>query len=456
MSISGPSTSHTIITTLSRGTALTLYENRSGWYLAAAPSAVTGLGYISASYVQPTSAPSPTPSPTPTPTPSPSPSPTDSPGATPSAAPTVNGIITGQDVNFRTGPATSYPSIRRLSKNTGVIVISFENNWYHVRIGEQNGYVFGDYVKIIEGAAGPGLPSDVLGLGKTTGSVNFRSGPSTSHAILATLKKDSTLTLYALKDGWYEAAMANGTRGHISAKYVTLTYANPDYQSAPSGGSPQTPMGMGETTATVNFREGPSTSARKITQLKKGETVTLYSLDNGWYEAGYNGKRGYLFAQYVKQLPSAPAGGGDGGALGLTLAAGRTVSSVNFRTRPSTTDSTIIQKLEKDPSIHILGQTGDWYYMLYNNRTGDVNKPYVSVTDSGSAGIPTVSDTLTLVVTSTTASVNMRLGPGTSFDVVRLLARGAQVTVYLIRDGWCLVKQGGDYGYVLSDHIRLS
>ena len=73
-----------------------------------------------------------------------------------------------------------------------------------------------------------------------------------------------------------------------------------------TGGAEETQQstGKGVLTTNVNFRQSPSTSAKKLTTLKKGTEVTLYSLKDGWYEAEYNGTRGYLFAKYVSASSS--------------------------------------------------------------------------------------------------------------------------------------------------------
>lgn len=61
----------------------------------------------------------------------------------------------------------------------------------------------------------------------TGGSVNFRTGRGTQHAILGVVRKDDKLLVMPLADGWHEAAAVIGgklTVGYISAKYVRTQY----------------------------------------------------------------------------------------------------------------------------------------------------------------------------------------------------------------------------------------
>lgn len=67
--------------------------------------------------------------------------------------------------------------------------------------------------------------------------------------------------------------------------------------------------GQGVTNTTVNFRAGASTNSDKIGSLKNGTKVNLIKLSNGWWNVNYNGKNGYVKANYitVKSKPTAGA-----------------------------------------------------------------------------------------------------------------------------------------------------
>lgn len=308
--------SSNVITKLAKNTALELYYTTGSWYCAS----VSGtMGFISTSYVEVTGYPSATPTATPDPPALPSVPATAAPTAgVPAPAPTAPGAqltvsvgyINNGDTNFRIGPDTSYNIIRQLEKNTSLYAYSQTGSWYYVFVGGQFGFVHKDYVTLtgtaVIGADGtvtgaPGASDGAIGKGVTTGGVNCRSGPSTSYGSYGKLAKGTSLTLYALESGWYKIKLSDGKTGYVSGKYVKVTESYSGSGGTTAGGAEgQTVIGEGVTTGAVNFRTGPSTTAKKITQLKKGVKVTLYALQNGWYEISYNGTRGYLSASYVK------------------------------------------------------------------------------------------------------------------------------------------------------------
>ncbi|HWQ57608.1 MAG TPA: SH3 domain-containing protein [Clostridia bacterium] len=476
----GPGTNYDVIKKIARNAELAIISTSSVWYYALCGG---DYGYISASYVKVTADATPSPSPSVTPT---APA-TVTPAASSSASPTPTstggnarivdtGIITTSGVNLRKGPDTSYASIKKLDKNTGVIVLERAGKWCHVYAGDLEGYVHEDYIKVTgtamitdDGTGGNQTPANEYGEGKTTGSVYLRVGPGTTYLQITVLSKDTSLKLYELRDGWYRVKLADGKEGWISSKYVSVTVAIPTSGADdPDTGTGGQATGTGVTNTTVNFREEPGTSGKVITQFKAGVTVTLYALKDGWYEAEYEGKRGYLYAKYVTVTANPTQGDGSGGGVvpegtgdtvagGLTLASGASTAKVNFRTRATTASgSAVIDTLVAGANFYILGECGDFYYILYKGKTGYVYKAYAKVTASGTAGIAAVGDTLTLVVTSTTAEVNLREGRGTDSAKIKTLANKTSVTVYLVLDGWCLVDAGGIYGWIIDDYVKLS
>ena len=480
---SEPSMSGVILEIIPEGELVPIFSATGVWYYGQYKGVY---GYMSFDYVQlsaqtPTQDLLPLLSASPTPTLSPALPGMPSPGET-----VYTGTISASGVNFRLGPDSSYQSLDKLAKSTALVLLGKDGSWYRVIIGERVGYVHQDYVKatgtaVYAGTVNPGVGGGAgggavgvnpSGEGVTTGSVNMRVGPATTYQKVAVLKKGAKLTLHELKDGWYRATNASNQEGWVSSKYITVTVALPAGATQPQ--TPElvgeTPMGAGVTTATVNFRQSASTASKIIGKLSAGKSVTLYELKDGWYRAQYNGTIGWLFAKYVKQTSASapqttpviggtvtpgvtPEGGGTGS--GVTLASGQSTAKVNMRTGPNTSGTGVITTLAAGTSMQILGETGEWYYILYNGKTGYAFKAYVKVVSSGTAGMPQVGNTLTLISTSTTAEVNFRTGPGTTYPIVRELKKGTAVTIYLIKDGWCLAACGGDYGYLSAEYVKL-
>ena len=351
-------------------------------------------------------------------------------------------------MNFRTGPSTSYQSMGKLSANSGLIVHGRTGDWYYAYSSAFNsmGYIHSDYVRITGEYVE--LPDGAVGMGVTTGNVNLRTGPSTSYSVIGVIPNGTTITLYGLANGWHEVEY-NGKRGFVSGSYVEITYSS---DSSGGDGSEENsePIGMGITTGNVNFRTGPSTSSPKITQLPRGTYVTLYSLNNGWYEAEYNGMRGYLYAAYVRieSVPEQNDGTPPSPAMGVTT--GR----LNFRTSASM-EAEIIELLPSGTVMSVLGECQEWYYVYCNGLTGYVNKAYMQITASGTIGIAPVDGSQSMLAVNCSAKVNLRTGPGTSYSIIRLLPAGTSVEYFYTVNGWCLVRHNGDWGFAIKDYLEV-
>ena len=139
----------------------------------------------------------------------------------------------------------------------------------------------------------------------------------------------------------------------------------------------------------------------------------------------------------------------------VELATAKTSAKVNMRTGASTTGTGVLATLPAGTGLNVLAEMGEWYYVLYDGRTGFCYKAYVSVLSQGSAGIPRLNTPLMLSPAETRSNVNFRTGPATTYAIIRELKKGEAVIVYLIDNNWCLVKYGDEYGYLRKDYVKL-
>lgn len=199
--------------------------------------------------------------------------------------------VTTGSVNFRTGPSTSYAIIDKLSAGEETTLIrKYNSSWYQVNHRGREGYLSTNYLQL--------KSTPATGLLITTGSVNFRTGPSTSHAVIRNLSQGTVIELVSVHNAYWYQVRCNGTTGYLSPKYVTT------YSESPS-------LGTYVTTGSVNFRTGPSTSYSVIRKLTAGQKVELLSVYNSsWYKVRHNGTTGYLSSRYVTpyQEPGFQAG----------------------------------------------------------------------------------------------------------------------------------------------------
>jgi uncharacterized protein YraI len=138
------------------------------------------------------------------------------------------------------------------------------------------------------------------------------------------------------------------------------------------------------TTPFLNVREGPSTGNAIIGRLTCGQKVTAdaKTADGAWYRINYNGRPGFVFAQFAvpggscqsgapapAPAPAAPAG------TSVTV----TSDFLNVRSGPSLND-TILGRLRRGDVVQATARTADgrWLQILYNNRPAFVFAQYTS------------------------------------------------------------------------------
>ncbi len=84
------------------------------------------------------------------------------------------------------------------------------------------------------------------------------------------------------------------------------------------------------TTANLNLRASPSTSARIITTMPSGATVTVRARSDIWYSVSYNGTVGWASGNYLAAASGGGGGGGGSGNASVQTAMSRAASGVGF------------------------------------------------------------------------------------------------------------------------------
>lgn len=312
----------------------------------------------------------------------------------------------------------------------------------------------------------------------TATSLYVRSGPGTNYSKLGSLKKGKTFTVTGTgkdKSGvtWYRLNY-NSKTGYVSSKYV--------YIKQP------TVTAVTNTKGTVNtskdpltVRSGAGSSYTKLGTLAKGKTfdITGKTTDGSgvvWYRLTYNGKTGYVSSLYVKTSTTSTGGGST--VTPTTNMKGTVNTAKDPLTVRSGAGSTYskLGTLAKGKVFDITGQASDskgtiWYQLNFNGKTGYVSSQYVKATDgkadtgSDNTGSDTNPSAVTFqlgTITTSSSSLNVRSGAGTSYSKLGTLPKGATVTV----TGSSNDKNGKAWykyafssnkdGYICSDYVKLS
>ena len=272
-------------------------------------------------------------------------------GISSSFAATDYRTITANDVNFRSGPSTSYSSIGILNKGDKVEYISESGSWVKVKHDDTTGYVYGSYV------------SKASSTTKyvTASSLNVRSSASTSGSILGSLSKGTAVKVISESNGWSKIEY-NGGVGYVSSKYLS------------SSSSSTTTTTKYVTASSLNVRSSASTSGSILGSLSKGTAVKVISESNGWSKIEYNGGVGYVSSKYLSSSSSSTT----------TTTKYVTASSLNVRSSASTSGS-ILGSLSKGTAVKVISESNGWSKIEYNGGVGYVSSKYLSSSSSSSS-----------------------------------------------------------------------
>lgn len=366
------------------------------------------------------------------------------------------GTITGSDVRMRSGPGTSHSVLGTYPKGTQMKVTGVEGNWYAVNYDGKDGYVSSDFMKVTSSAASSSSTSQTTtsssgtsGKGKVTGSsVNMRSGAGTSYSVLATFAKGTEVEITGKTGNWY-AIRHNGKSGYISADYLSVSSSSSSSTTTSSSGSTEKGKTGSVIGTSVRMRSGPGTNYDTLGYYSNGVTMTVLGSENGWYKVSYNGKTGYIIAQYFRVNPES-TGTTEGEIRG---------SDVNMRLGPGTNYG-IVATYQKGTKVNVSGTSGDWYEVSVNGKYGYIKKDFVKVSSSSSEDepedVPAPTQTLNETGIIHGTSVRMRGGPGTNYAVVGYLNNGTKVSITGKTGNWYAIKYNGTNGYVSSDYVSIS
>ena len=126
----------------------------------------------------------------------------------------------------------------------------------------------------------------VLFTAKTKTSVNYRTGPSTKDKVKGTYKKNKTVSVIREKSGWGQ--MSSGYWLKLKYTKKVTKYPVKVFKAYKA-----------KTTTDVNYRKGPGTSYKKAGAYRKGKTITIKAVKNGWGKMS-NGY--WLDLKYTKKI----------------------------------------------------------------------------------------------------------------------------------------------------------
>ena len=202
----------------------------------------------------------------------------------------------------------------------------------------------------------------------------------------------------------------------------------------------------------VNVRAAASTGAGVLGKINKGTEYTVLDQANHWYKISYNGKNGYVSADYFS----------------VTKADGSiTASGVNLREK-ATTSSPSLKKYAKGDAVVVTGQNDGWYRVSYNGGSAYICKDYVSgnllqyvAKISNEAAVAQANPIVakaenTYGVVTADAGVKLRKDASVAAEVLDVLSFGTSVDVERVGQDWVsIVTDDGQKGYVATEYLAV-
>ncbi len=291
---SGPSTDYPVVFTAKKNDRVTILQSESGWYKISSKNGAEGWAfseYISTNLDNIDNS--------------------------------NKKIVKADKLNMRNGASTSYRIIAKINNGTEVEVISESNGWSKVKYDGRIGYVSSEFLQDInnnedkenetlqtqpqanEEENTQKIIPDVVNDAKSyktkivkATSLNVRSGASTSHGIIGSLKQNEVVEVISESNGWSKIKF-KGKEAYVSSAYLKNNDEVIKPEVKPEV-KPETSKTKIVKATSLNVRSGASTSHGIIGSLKQNEVVEVISESNGWSKIKFKGLDGYASSKYLK------------------------------------------------------------------------------------------------------------------------------------------------------------
>ncbi|WP_300869714.1 SH3 domain-containing protein, partial [uncultured Clostridium sp.] len=220
--------------------------------------------------------------------------------------------------------------------------------------------------------------------------------------------------------------------------------------------------------SSLRIRESASTSSAVIGTLRNGNTFDIISKSGGWYQINYNGTKGYVHGDYVKEITSLSTSPSPSTPSQVVAQKGKVYNvSTNLRVRSgASTSSSVLGYITNNTEVSIVGSEGNWYKIKYNSGYGYVSKDYIKITGTSSSGNSNNSSTNNSTNQGNTGSsetqvnktgyvynvssggLRVRSEASTSSRVLGTLYSGNTVNIVGETGSWYKIKYNSSYAYV--------
>ncbi|MBV7505719.1 SH3 domain-containing protein [Bacillus sp. sid0103] len=276
---------------------------------------------------------------------------------------------TTANLRLREGAGTTYKTIITIPKGKVITATEKKGSYYKVSYSytskgktyKKSGWVSGSYVKEYYkyiNTSGTYYFTKKTGMLYTTPDTKKKSVGSlpNGNGLYSTQK-----VVNSIGKTWY--------RVQYKGKYLYI-YSGDVYKSSSKSLANKEYQTIKDTYVFSSY--GPSYT--KLILIPKGTAISSLKMIGNWYEVSYKGKKGYVYKEYMQPKSTSTATENpsvtNNGSNYLVL------DDVNMR--KSGEGSAVLAVIPNGRSVKSTGKKlGDWYQVIYNDKTGYVYKSYL-------------------------------------------------------------------------------
>ena len=144
--------------------------------------------------------------------------------------------VTGDTVNIRSGPSTSYSITAKVTKGQKLEVIKNSNGWYNVRLSNgQVGWIAGWLVSVQSNQQTVSSSKTVV---ITVSSANIRSGPGVNYSAVSYGKFGDRFKVTGQQGSWFKIQLNNGKQAWISSTVIRVENSQSSSKPEPTLSTP--------------------------------------------------------------------------------------------------------------------------------------------------------------------------------------------------------------------------
>lgn len=218
-------------------------------------------------------------------------------------------VSTVDKLNVRISPNTSTNANRigQINKGDKLPLVEIQSGWFKVIYKDQYAYISRDYAQVVDESGQP--------LGKVSKKVVasenvavYKSTNSNSK-VIGSFKAGEEIPVYKTVGNWY-LTDKNGVPGYILISSTKEQVTEKPVLTQPVKGEPvQNPPSFSTNTIgrvtedDLNIREQANASSKSLGTLKKGNVVSVHSVNGNWAKiTTSNGTTGYVHKTYLKLI----------------------------------------------------------------------------------------------------------------------------------------------------------